>query len=209
MKILRALGERVLPVLFILFLMLAFDEVWMTVLTLLVAAVHEGGHILAAMLIGAGEISLPRAVLTGLRIRPGRILSYKEEAVVALGGPLINLVLFLLLLPLCRYGEYVSALAAISLLTALSNLIPIRGFDGQRILIGLLSRGLSAATLDRVSSALTLGISAAVALLALFFMMKIGEGYWIFTIFFAVMCREIMGGRKSTKSENSRGFKRI
>ena len=65
MKILRALGERVLPVLFILFLMLAFDEVWMTVLTLLVAAVHEGGHILAAMLIGAGEISLPRAVLTG------------------------------------------------------------------------------------------------------------------------------------------------
>ena len=209
MRLLRALGERVLPILFILFLMLAFDEVWMTVLTLLAAAAHECGHILAAMLIGAGEISLPRAVLTGLRIRTGRLLSYRDEAIIALGGPLTNLAIFLLLLPFCRYGEYVSALAAINILTALSNLIPIRGFDGQRILIGLLSTRLSARALDRVSRALTLAVSAAVALLSLFFMMKIGEGYWIFTIFFVVMCREIMGEHKSAKNENSRVFGRF
>ncbi len=209
MKILRALGERVLPFLFLILLMLAFDAVWMTVLTLLAAAVHELGHIGAAMLVGVNDMSVPRAVLTGLRLKPTRLLSYREEAVIALGGPLINLLLFAVLLPLCRLGEYVAALAAINLLTALSNLIPIRGFDGHRILIGLLSLRLCATALDRVSRALTLGVSAAVALLSLFFMMKIGEGYWIFVIFFVIMCREIMAEHKSTKSENSRGFKSI
>ena len=209
MRILRAVGERVLPFLFILFLMLAFDAVWVTVLMLTVAAIHEGGHIIAAMVIGVGDMSMPRAVLTGLRLKPGRLLSYREEAVVALGGPLINLVLFVVLLPFCRYGEYVASFAVINLLTAVSNLIPIRSFDGHRILIGLLSGRLSQDGLDRVSRGLTLCISAAVALLSLFFMMKIGEGYWIFVVFFVIMCREIMAAHKSAKNENSRVFERI
>ena len=45
MRILRAISGRVLPFLFLLSLMLAFDAAWVTVLTLLVAAVHELGHI--------------------------------------------------------------------------------------------------------------------------------------------------------------------
>lgn len=202
MRLLRALVERVLPFLFVVLLMLAFDAVWMTVLMLAVAAIHELGHIVAAMLIGVGDISLPRAVLTGLRIRTGRLLSYREEVIIALGGPLINLVLFLVLLPLCRASDYVLAFAAVNLLTALSNLVPIRGFDGQRILIGLLSGRLSAEAAERVSRALTLTISASVALLSLLFMMIVGEGYWIFAVFFAMTCKEIMGTRKNTKSEN-------
>jgi Zn-dependent protease len=103
----------------------------------------------------------------------------------------------------------VASFAVINLLTAVSNLIPIRGFDGHRILIGLLSGRLSQDGLDRVSRGLTLSISAAVALLSLFFMMKIGEGYWIFVVFFVVMCREIMAAHKSAKNENSRAFERI
>ncbi len=203
MRLLRAVGERVLPFLFLVLLMLAFDAVWVTVLTLVAALAHEGGHIIAATVIGVGDMSMPRAVLTGLRLKPGRLLSYREEAVVALGGPLVNLVIFGVLTPFCRANEYLASFAVINLLTAVSNLIPIRSFDGQRILIGLLSGRLSAAALEWVSRGLTLGISAAVALLALFFMMQIGEGYWIFAIFFAVMCREIMAAHKSTKNEHS------
>lgn len=202
MRLLRALGERVLPFLFVVLLMLAFDAVWMTVLTLAVAVIHELGHIGAAMLIGVGDISLPRAVLTGLRIRTGRMLSYREEVIIALGGPMINLALFLLLLPLCRASDYLLAFAAVNLLTALSNLVPIRGFDGQRILIGLLSGRLSPEATERLSRALTLTISASVALLSLLFMMIVGEGYWIFAVFFAIMFREIMGARKNAKQEN-------
>ena len=209
MRILRAVGDRVLPFLFIVFLMLAFDAAWVTVLMLMVAAIHELGHIGAAVLVGAGDISAPRAVLTGLRIRTGRLLSYRDEAIIALGGPLINLLIFAALLPLCRVSDYILAFAAVNLLTALSNLIPIRGFDGHRILIGLLAARLSAEGLERVSHALTLAVSASVALLSLLFMMKVGEGYWIFAVFFAVTCREIMGEHKSTKNENSRVFTRF
>ena len=203
MRALRVIYERVLPFLFILFLMLAFDAVWVTVLTLLVAAVHELGHIAAALAVGVGDMSIPRAVLTGLRIRPGRLLSYREEVIVALGGPLANILAFFALLPLTRVNNYIFSLAAINLLTAVSNLIPIRGFDGQRILTGLLASRVSAGVIDTVTRALTVGISAAVALLSLIFMMRVGEGYWIFAVFFAILCREILGNRKSTKTEIS------
>lgn len=203
MRILRALSGRVLPFLFLLSLMLAFDAVWVAVLTLLVAAVHELGHIAAALAVGVGDMSIPRAVLTGLRIRPGRLLSYREEVIVALGGPLANILAFFALLPLTRVNNYLFTLAALSLLTAVSNLIPIRGFDGQRILTGLLASRVSAGVIDTVTRALTVGISAAVALLSLIFMMRVGEGYWIFAVFFAILCREILGNRKSTKTEIS------
>lgn len=203
MRALRVIYERVLPFLFILFLMLAFDAVWVTVLTLLVAAVHELGHIFAAVVIGIGDMSIPRAVLTGLRIRPGRLLSYREEVIVALGGPLANILAFFALLPLTRVNNYIITLAAINLLTAVSNLIPIRGFDGQRILTGLLASRVSAVVIDTVTRGLTVGISAAVALLSLIFMMRVGEGYWIFAVFFAILCKEILGNRRRTKNEIS------
>lgn len=201
MKFLRVLEGRVLPFLFILLLMLAFDEGWVTVLTLLVAAVHELGHIGAAMLLGVGDISLPRAVLSGLRIRTGRLLSYREEAIIALGGPLVNILAFFLLLPLTRVNYYLSTLALLNLFTAISNLLPIRSFDGQRILTGLLSGRLSPEALERVTGVVTTAISAVGALLALLIMMKVGEGYWIFAVFFAIMCKEVLGGQKNTKTE--------
>ena len=203
MRALRVIYERVLPFLFILFLMLAFDAVWVAVLTLLVAALHELGHIAAALTVGVGDMSIPRAVLTGLRIRLGRLLSYREEVIVALGGPLANILAFFALLPLTRVNNYIITLAAINLLTAVSNLIPIRGFDGQRILTGLLASRVSAVVIDTVTRGLTVGISAAVALLSLIFMMRVGEGYWIFAVFFAILCKEILGNRRRTKNEIS------
>ena len=202
MRALRVIYERVLPFLFILFLMLAFDAVWVAVLTLLVAALHELGHIAAALAVGVGDMSIPRAVLTGLRIRPSRLLSYREEVIVAIGGPLANILAFFALLPLTRVNNYIFSLAAINLLTAVSNLIPIRGFDGQRILTCLLASRVSAGVIDTVTKGLTVGISAAVALLSLIFMMRVGEGYWIFAVFFAILCREILAKHKRTKTEN-------
>ena len=202
MRILRVLEERILPALFLLFLMLAFDTAWVTVLTLMVAAIHELGHIGAALLLGVGDISMPTAVLTGLRIRPSRLLSYREEVIIALGGPLANILTFLLLLPRLESNEYIFTLALISLFTAVSNLIPIRGWDGHRVLIGLLATRLSPEALDTVAHVLTLSFSAVATLISLLFMMQVGEGYWIFTVFFVILCREILGKRKSTKSEN-------
>ncbi len=202
MRILRLLEERVLPALFLLFLMLAFDVAWVTALTLLVAAVHELGHIGAAILLGVEDMSMPSAVLTGLRIRPSRLLSYREEVIIAMGGPLANILLFLLLLPVLKSGEYVFTLALISLFTAISNLVPIRGWDGHRILIGLLATRLSPVALDTVAHVLTLTFSAVATLLSLLFMMLVGEGYWIFSVFFVILCREIMGKQKFAKSEN-------
>ena len=79
MKMLRIIYNKLLPALFWIVLLLAFDSPWAAMLTLLCAALHEIGHILAALLITDGNISMPKAVIYGLRIDTGGIMSYKQE----------------------------------------------------------------------------------------------------------------------------------
>lgn len=192
MHILKALSDKVLPALFWFFLMLAFDTAAMTVMTCLAAAIHELGHIAAGIILTGDELSLPKATLTGLKIHTGRLLSYKEETIIAASGPLVNIVVFLFALPFFNLSGYIAAFAFINLLTAVSNLIPIKSYDGYRIISASLAGRLEPCLQARVMSALTLVFSAAAVLISLVLLMLIGEGYWLFAIFFAILIKEIL-----------------
>ena len=97
---------------------------------------HEGGHLFAFALLGEPPPRLS-AVALGLLLDPRRPLSYRQEAVITLFGPLFNLLLALPLLHLPQASPSLRALGVVHLFSALANLIPIGGNDGDLLLFDL------------------------------------------------------------------------
>ena len=181
----RRLAERILSVLFWVLLMLSFNSPLLTAMTLLAALVHECAH--AAVLYryrGRGRfLSTPRGIVLH---RNEKTLSYREELMLTLAGPLSNLCAVLLSLLLLPFGEdFFSLFAAINLLTAVSNLIPVKSYDGHKILFLLLATHLGEGLAYRVCRILSLTFTSALTLLSLYLIGRIGGGYWIFGVFFA------------------------
>ena len=211
MKKIKEAAERILPVLFWLLLMLAFDSPYITIATLLAAALHELGHISVMLILSCGnEGTMPRAVISGFRLRPSRLLSYKEEILLAAGGPLFNILTCIALLFFRGTGGgYFSIFALLNLLTAISNLIPIKGYDGYRIIRCFAAERLGDERCDALMRRIS-GIFASVAVFfSLYLIMKIGEGYWIFSIFFAILVKDVLKMQNITNSEIKRDFERF
>lgn len=185
-----------LPMFFWLFLIFGFEEPALAVVTLFAALAHEGGHIGYILLSRELPWSI-KSVMSGFRIKASGRLSYSEEICVYAAGPAVNIILFLLfsLLSLLL-GEIAIVIAAVNLVTALSNLLPIRGYDGYGILRTALEwKGKSTRPLillDRISSALIFSLSV----LSLYFIDRYGGGYWIFAVFFIAMINQIKDGLK-------------
>ena len=208
MKILKMISNRALPLLFWILLMLAFDTPMMTILTIAAALTHEIGHIAVMAFITDGKLTLPRAVISGLRLKSSRMLSYKEEAMVAAGGPIINLLVFITLIPFFN-SDYILAFGMLNLLTAISNLIPINGYDGYRILGAILAYMGKTELNEGILSYTSLLFSVFAVFSSLFFILKIGEGYWVFAVFFAILIKDILKMQSRTNNENSGDFKRF
>lgn len=204
MKILKILSNKALPALFWLLIMFAFDSPCITVATLISAAIHEMGHVGVMAIIERGKISMPRAVIFGLRLRKPRLLSYKEELILALGGPLANIGVFILLIPFFDTGMgYIRIFSFINLLTAISNLLPVKGNDGFRALSCIFAPIIGEDRSTRALCTLSFLFSAFAVFTSLFFIMKIGEGYWIFALFFAILVKDILNLQKRINLENS------
>ncbi|MBE6619759.1 MAG: hypothetical protein E7625_00130 [Ruminococcaceae bacterium] len=154
----------------------------------LVAAIvlHEMGHVLAARAVGVrfGRLRLTR---TGLRLITGEdgFPSYDHELICALGGPLANALAALHLRVFCLVFPTLSAFASrwipLSLSLALLNLLPLRGFDGARIVYCFLCshhRRLPSLTPDRagrVISLLSCLVLTALWLLAVYLLLRRGS----------------------------------
>jgi len=176
-------------------LMLGFSDVKIAISTLLAAVIHELGHMAVLFILGK-DFSFPRAVASGFRIKTSVKLSYKEEVAVAIGGPLSNIVLFLFFIT--PFPEF----AIINLITALSNLLPMKDFDGYRILSASLSLFGSASISDKIMPHVTVFFSSLLVFFSLFTIMISNGGYWIFFIFFIVLIKEILFLQKHTFFEH-------
>ncbi len=184
-----------LGALFWIMLMLGFSDAAMTLQTIVAAAIHELGHILV-MLILKRDFSLPKAVTSGLRIKTKAPLSYRDEILVCLGGPMINVVFALM------FFGYAKGFAVINIATALSNLIPLPEHDGYRILYDiLLSKGDYEKADFRIRK-IALIFSSLALFLSLYLILKLNGGYWIFFIFFFVTIKEILFFQNKLKNEN-------
>lgn len=180
--------ESILPAFFWGFLIFGFEEPYMAMLSIIAAIIHEGGHIFSIML-RRGRPML-RGVISGFRIRSGGVVTYREELLTYLAGPLANLVAFIVLSLLSLlFGEWAAMAAVINLITALSNLLPIEGYDGYGILrtyIHMRESGEWALRLmERISSALIFIL----CIFSLYLIDRMGGGYWIFAVFFVSMIK--------------------
>lgn len=119
-----------------------------------VAIIHELGHVACAKLRRVRLESLDIGIF-GARINlDPAIYSYSDEIAVCIGGPLVNLISADILAIIARLfdieseGVYFFIFASLSL--ALINLLPIKSFDGGRILQALLAKRYSLDTAERI-----------------------------------------------------------
>ena len=201
---------RFLPAIFWILLILGFDKPYIAVLTVCAALLHEIGHICAFLIIG--ERGTLGAHLSGFRIKYKKVLSYGEEILAALGGPLFNVIAFAVLL-FVSDGGYVTEFAVINLLTALSNLLPIENHDGYRIFeCALLSHAFGIYKVRAVASAVSFSLSAFFTIFSLYLILRGDTGYWIFIIFMVILVKKIKSDRtvflraNERKNEHSRAF---
>ena len=96
---------------------------------------HEMGHLIALL---AFDCKPKRMVLGlfGMRVEqdPARRLGYRQNALVSLAGPAVNLVTFCILS--CFRGNETAALVHLTL--GVFNLLPIPPLDGSKVLFAVL-----------------------------------------------------------------------
>ncbi len=162
--------------------------------TIFAALIHELGHILyLRRTTGEGNI---RGVLSGFRIKPRGELSYRQEFFLYLSGPLVNLSMALLLWLPSLFGAQAHTEGIIAnLITALSNLMPIEGYDGYGALRAVI-RSFDKDTMifEGALRSFSCLLIFVFCILSLYLIDRFGGGYWIFAIFFASMVKKMSLG---------------
>lgn len=157
-------------------LMTVADRSGLCGITVIAAALHECGHLAAAraMKIPLGDFRLG---LLGARLTvKGRILSYGEEWLLAAAGPLASLLCAAAGAPLFGRFPAVMTFSGVSLLLGCLNLLPIRTFDGGR----MLECGIAGLWGVRAAERVLCGTSFLFLFLlwgsAVYFLLKAGDG---------------------------------
>lgn len=201
MRFLRK-AEAILPLIFWLLVIFAFDEPAFAAMTLAAAVIHELGHVAAGAACGEARL-FPNAVASGFRIRPRATLSYKDEMLLTLGGPLAGLLAALLSALLFfifpHFGHF-RTFSAVNLMTSLGNLLPIRGYDGYRLIeCSILLFSPKPEGLLRAAELVSTLATTLLTFLSLYLILKLGEGYWIFCVFFSSLLARLVKFHESGK----------
>ena len=190
--------EGIIPIIFWCALIFGFTEPAVAVLTLITAASHEMGHLLAIYVLGARPAGMGGRWL-GLGISLPRHLSYKTEALIYAAGPAANLLCAAIGCLLLRWHhEYALLFVLLNLATAISNLLPVEGHDGYG-LIRAVACGADGS--ERTLHGLSLTFTAALCLLSLYVVDRIGEGYFIFAVTAASLLSSMRTGLSRAKNE--------
>lgn len=169
----------------------------------LAALIHELGHLAAAVACGV-RITGMRLDLFGARLELPGLLSYRQELLVALGGPAANLLTAAVLFrawitcgcPVCGASPSLSGWALVlgvllpaSLGLCAVNLLPVATLDGGRILSCLLSLTLGADAARRVLRLLSLSLLTLLWLLSVYALLRAGQFLSLFVFSFSLLVR--------------------
>lgn len=167
-------------VIFWLSLIFAFQGVREGIMTVLAAAVHEFGHFLCSLAILKSPTA-PYGVLSGFRMKRGRMLSYGEELALYISGPAANLLLSLLLSLLPSHTA--KEISLISMFTMLSNLLPIEGYDGYGAAMAAAGALGAESAVESALRCISFALTLVMLLISLYLMYYLNGGYWIYAIF--------------------------
>lgn len=183
--------ESVLSVLFWVLMLYGFEEAHVASTTLLCVLIHEIGHE-CWLLFTTGGFGTIKGITTGFKIKRKRMLSYGKELGLYLSGAGANLVAVVVALPFIKSGnEYAEIFAALNAATAAANLLPVRGYDGYGAIMTCLDAAEATLHLYRILEIISCLISVLAVMLSLYLMARVGEGYWIFAVFFVAMLSEL------------------
>ena len=194
-KILKTLSESILPIFFWVLMIFGMDVPYIAILTIIAAVIHEIGHIEAIRHLSSSA-KAPRAHLSGFRIKSQDNTSYRDNSIILAMGPLFNIAFYIFTLPFRKCLEgYVGVFGTINLITAISNLLPVEGYDGYGMLAQLfMSKNLTAPM--RILEGISFVFSVCATFFSLYLIDKFGSGYWIFGIFFILMISKLVKSGK-------------
>ena len=185
--------SSILPTLFWGSLILGFEGAYMAFTSLLCALIHEMGHISYLMLFSKSSHSIKSAIF-GLKIKAVNVLSYKDELLLYISGPLANLLFGLVFL--LHGGVFFISFAIINFATAISNLIPVEGYDGYGIVRVILERRFPDGRYLNLLCTISTVIIFLFCILSIYLIDRYGGGYWIFAVFFVQMIKHFQKNLK-------------
>ncbi len=125
-------------------LLLVTDKSGLLLPLLLAVAAHETAHLVTMFLLGCNPKSV---MLIPASVRIVRDISYKtkNEVLISISGPLMNLFLFVLfyLCFLIFESETLLTFAVINLITGAFNLLPVNALDGGVVLKKIIAKFLN------------------------------------------------------------------
>ena len=177
---------------FLLLLSLVISKNKFFYLSFLAVFIHELGHILAAKLLGIRLNELSIGML-GARIKTdGACCSYYSEAVLCSFGPLFNFSTALLVFIFCSlngtYGEGARYFVNASLFLGGLNIMPIRTFDGGRILEALLLSLIPLEYVNAICGAISFIFIFSLWSASIYFLLIYSSSLGIFVFSFSLFC---------------------
>lgn len=195
-KFFRLLGSA-LSTLFWVLLIFGFDEPLFAGLSIISAIIHEFGHEFYLFCFYKDSV-FARGALSGLRIRKVGFYTYREEFFLYASGVISNLAFALLSLPFIPlFGDYIRLFCLLNVATALSNLLPIEGYDGYGILHSVASYFGKEDSFVRIFSVISLSLTSLLCFLSLYMMERFDAGYWIFAVFILSLISKLKNRLKS------------
>ncbi len=189
-----------MAIVFWIALVFSFDSPYPAICTLTAVGIHELGHKIAFAL-ARSESSLPLPSLFGFKINSGKYSSYAHDIITAAMGPLSNFLIVALAFPLYFLStEAYEIFAVINIATALSNLLPIKGYDGYKLLRSVLLLIFPDFSHINIIDKISFIFISALSFFSLYLIGKLNEGYWIFLVFFSGMLSEISKSKELSKA---------
>lgn len=116
------------------------------ILAVLFSALHESGHIFALLYFGKKPTDITLGIM-GIRIEMNdTMLSYRQECVIALSGPVINLVLAIIF----AFTDISGLPFAVNAGLFIVNILPVKTLDGGRFFYNLMLAYADESKADRI-----------------------------------------------------------
>lgn len=185
--------EIYLSFLFMAFItaMLATDKTGFMLPTLFAVLMHEFGHLFIMWVLDCTPKRI-KLIPASVQIVNSFSRGYKNDILIALSGPCVNLLLFSVLYYnyLCFKNEFTLYFALLNLLIGVFNLLPVKGLDGGTILFSLLCKFTDINRAVLIVKLITAIFALAVIITAVLLTLggKLNASLYIMGIYLLIMC---------------------
>lgn len=149
-------------------LMLLTDKTGYMIPTLFAILMHEMGHLFMMWVVDSAPKRI-KLIPASIQITTPFQKRYRNDMLISLAGPLVNIVLFLTLYFnfLTFRNQTTLYFALLNLVVALFNLLPVKGLDGGTILYCILSKYKDSNRASIILKYITLAASAVIIVTAI------------------------------------------